>query len=235
MYTDFSEYVEILCRAHAIPDRDRTIFLKRIKGSQSGSLTLSVLSHFSPSHTKRLFEKIGGNYILYNYSVNNVNNVNMALVCIEGESHPFLRVTVRSFRDNKFIGYKGTLFPVRSNLHFVLETAAETHDEVVMIVTNNPVDMGRDVEFLYGIILSGSEDFVSHPSAARVFLEKMPQNASPEDILRKIADTAQDEIPAYCKELICNDTARAEVGFVLRAEQLNFAFIEQLRQKKQSP
>ena len=234
MYADFSDYVKILCRAHGISDRDRDLFLKRIEERQSGNLRLSVFSRFSRSHTQRLFDKVGGNYILYNYSINNVDKVNMTLVCIESECHPFLRVKVKSFRDNKFLGYSGTIFPVRSNLHFILETDPKTHDEVVMIVTNNPVDMGRDVEFLYGIILSGSEDFVSHPSAARVFMEKMPQDASPEDILLKIEQTDQEEIPAYCKDLICNDTDREEAGFVLRAEQLNWAFVEQLRQKKQS-
>jgi hypothetical protein len=234
MYADFAEYVEILCRAHDVSDRDRDIFLKRIEERQAGNLRLSVFSRFSPSYTQRLFEKVRGNYILYNYSINNVDNVNMALVCIDGESHPFLRVTVKSFRNNRFLGYRGSLFPVRSNLHFILETESEKHDEVVMIVTNNPVDMGRDVEFLYGIILSGSEDFVSHPSAARVFMEKMPQDASAEDILQQIAETDQEKIPAYCKELISNKTDRAEVGFVLRAEQLNWAFVEQLKHKKQS-
>jgi hypothetical protein len=235
MYTDLNEYVEILCRIHAIPDRERAIFLKRIEDRQVGNLKLSVFSRFSPTHTKRLFEKIGGNYILYNYSINNINKVNMTLVCIEDECHPFLHVTVKSVRDNKLIGYKGTIFPVRSNLHFILETVSETHDEVVMIVTNNPVDMGRDVEFLYGIILSGSEDFVSHPSAARVFMEKMPSNVSPDEILRKITGTDQEEIPPYCKELISNRSDRADVDFVLRAEQLNWAFVEKLRQKEQPP
>ncbi|MBE0574543.1 MAG: hypothetical protein IH613_01475 [Desulfuromonadales bacterium] len=233
MYVDFPEYVEILCRARDIPQRNRDIFLKRIEERQSGSLILSVFSRFSPSYTQRLLEKIGGDYILYNYSINNVDIVNMTLVRIEDECHPFLRVTVKSFRDNKFLSYKGFIFPVRSNLHFVLETQCETHDEVVMIVTNNPVDMGRDVEFLYGIILSGSEDFVSHPSAARVFMEKMPRNATQEEILKKIMETSQEEIPAYYKELICNNTDREETDFVLRAEQLNWAFVERLRNNEQ--
>jgi hypothetical protein len=104
-----------------------------------------------------------------------------------------------------------------------------------MIVTNNPVDMGRDVEFLYGTILSGSEDSVSHPSAARVFMEKMPKNASPEDILKKIIETDQNKIPAYLKELISNNIDQAEGSFVLRAEQLNWAFVERIRDKNQSP
>ncbi len=234
MYSDLNEYVEILCRIHAIPDRERAIFYKLIEGRQAGNLKLSVFSRFSSSHTKRILEKIGGNYILYNYSINNVDKINMTLVCIEDECHPFLRVTVKSVRDNKLIGYKGTIFPVRSNLHFVLETVSETHDEVVMIVTNNPVDMGRDVEFLYGIILSGSEDFVSHPSAARIFMEKMPSNVSPEDVLRKITETGQEEIPAYCKALISNNSDSDKGSFVLRAEQLNWAFVEKLRQKEQS-
>lgn len=231
IYAEFADFVEILCRMQDISDRNRDFFLKRIKERQTGTLKLSVFSRFAPSYTQRLYEKIGGNYILYNYSVNNVDKVNMTLVCIEAECHPFLRVTVKIFRDSKYLGYSGSIFPVRSNLHFILETEPGTHDEVVMIVTNNPVDMGRDVEFLYGIILSGSEDFVSHPTAARVFMEKMPQNASPEEILRQIAETDQDEIPAYCKELINNDIDRNEAGFVLRAEQLNWAFVEQLRLK----
>jgi len=234
MYADFTDYVEVLCRLHAIPDRNRAIFLKRIEERQTGSLKLSVFTRFSPSYTQRLFEKVGGNYILYNYSINNVDKINMTLVSIESECHPFLRVAVRSFRNNKFLGYRGTIFPVRSNLHFILETEPETHDEVVMIMTNNPVDMGRDVEFLYGTILSGSEDFVSHPSAARVFMEKMPQDASREEILRKITETDQKKIPAYCKELISNNSDRDKGSFVLRAEQLNWAFVEQLRQKEQS-
>jgi len=87
----------------------------------------------------------------------------------------------------------------------------------------------------HGIILSGSEDFVSHPSAARVFMEKMPKSASQEDILQKIIETNQDAIPAYLKELISNSTDQADGGFVLRAEQLNWAFVERIRLKKQSP
>lgn len=235
MYEDFDVFVKILCRTHKIPDRNRNIFLKRIKERQTGNLRLSVFSRFSPSYTKRLFDKVCGNYILYNYSINNVDKINLTLICIDSECHPFMRVRVRSFRDDKFLGYRGTIFPVRSNLHFILETESEFHDEVVMIVTNNPVDMGRDVEFLYGIILSGSEDFVSHPSAARVFMEKMPQNASQEDILKKIIETEQNAIPAYLKELISNNTDQAEGSFVLRAEQLNWAFVERIRLRNLSP
>jgi len=234
MYEDFADFVEILSRAHEIPNRNRDIFLKRIEVRHTGNLSLSVFSRFSPAYTKRLFEKVCGNYILYNYASNNVDRINLALICIDGECHPFMSVRVKSFRDDKFLGYRGTIFPVRSNLHFILETESEFHDEVVMIVTNNPVDMGRDVEFLYGIILSGSEDFVSHPSAARVFMEKLPKSASQEQLLKKIIETGQDAIPAYIKELISNNTDQVEGSFVLRAEQLNWAFVERIRLKNQS-
>jgi hypothetical protein len=97
MYEDFAEFVEILCRAHEIPDGNRDIFLKRIDERQTGNLSLSVFSRFSPSYTKRLFEKVCGNYILYNYAINNMDKLNMTLVCIDGERHPFMRVTVKSY------------------------------------------------------------------------------------------------------------------------------------------
>lgn len=59
----------------------------------------------------------------------------------------------------------------------------------------------------------------------------MPQNASQEDILKKITGTEQNAIPAYLKELIGKNTDQREGGFVLRAEQLNWAFVERIRLK----
>lgn len=234
IYCDFNEYVEIICRIHNVSERNQNIYLKRIEERSSGSIKLSIFSHFDISYIQRLFNKISGNYILYNYSINNLPEINTTLLSIDCQCHPFIRVVAKSLRENNFILYTGSIFPVRSNLHFVMETDSNsvTHDEVVMIVTNNPVDMGIEVKFLYGIIVSGSEDFVSHPSAARVFIEKMPDSVSLETLDEKLRTMTQEDIPGYCKHLVSNDISLLDGSCVLRSEQLNIAFVERLIQEE---
>mgnify|MGYP000734199703 CR=1 FL=1 len=228
-YEDFHGFVDILADRLGISDRDREIYLKRIEERRSGSVKLEVFSRVDNDYTQRLFAKIGGNYILYNHSVNNTAEVDQTLISIECTCHPFIRVTAGSVRDDGHLTtYQGRLFPVRSNLHIVMETGETHHDEVVMIVTNNPVHQGGKVRFLYGIILSGSEDFVSHPSAARVFMEKMPEGMSADQVLDKIRATGQEQISSYCRKLVSNDINHGDGQYVLRAEQLNIAYAQGL-------
>lgn len=225
-YEDFYGFVDILSSVRGLADRNRDIFLKRIEERQSGSVKLDVFGRTDTDYTQRLFSKIGGHYVLYNYSMNNVPEINQTLISVECTCHPFIRVTAQTVRDDDHVTtYQGRLFPVRSNLHFVMETGSSHHDEVVMVVTNNPVHQGGKVRFLYGMILSGSEDFVSHPSAARVFMEKMPENMTTEQVVEKIRTTDQENIPSYCRKLVQNDIAQSDGNFVLRAEQLNMSYV----------
>ncbi|WP_147820195.1 hypothetical protein [Salidesulfovibrio onnuriiensis] len=225
-YEDFYGFVDVLSTVRGLAERDREIFLKRIEERQSGSVKLDVFGRTDTDYTQRLFHKIGGHYILYNYSMNNVPEINQTLVSVECTCHPFIRVSAHSVRDKDHVtSYQGRLFPVRSNLHFVMETGSTHHEEVVMIVTNNPVHQGGRLRFLYGVILSGSEDFVSHPSAARVFMEKMPEGMTAEQVLEKIGGTTQENIPSYCRKLVRNDISQADGDYVLRAEQLNMSYV----------
>ncbi len=228
-YEDLEGFADILAGARHMAPGDKERYLRRIEERRPGALRLEVAERQDPDSVKRLFGKIGGLYILYNYSMNNEPEINRTLVSVTSPSHPFIRLSAWCVRDKDLvIAYQGGLFPVRSNLCFIMETCAGRHDEAVMIMTNNPVHQGGRVRCLYGMILSGSEDFVSHPSAARVFMEKLPGNVSVSEALERILAAGQDDVPSYCRALVGNDIAQADGEYVLRAEQLNMRQVSRL-------
>ena len=229
-YLAFEAFADLLCRRNKVSAAYRDIYMTRVKEHLGGRLKLSVFGRYDPAYLQRLFDKIKGYYILYNYSVSNIPRINVTLVHVRTPGYPFIGVDAKSLRDGRHIQYTGALFAVRSNLHIILETEPAFHDEVVMVMTNNPVDIGREVDFLYGVILAGSEDFVAHPSAARVFMERLPSGTTADQALAALEAIEPDTIPDYCRKLVDNEVSSKQGACVLRAEQLNIADMEMLRQ-----
>jgi len=229
-YLDFENFADLLASKNKISTKYRDIYKKRVIDQLAGSLQLNAFSRFKPALLERLFYKINGFYIVYNYSISNIPRVHIALLHIKTLQVPFIGITVTSLRGGQYHHYTGTLFAVRSNLHIVMETEYDRHDEVVMIATNNPVDTAREVHFLNGVILAGSEDFVSHPSAARVFMEKLPKKYTRETALKMMAKIDTNNIPEEYHRLITNDLTKDNREYVLRAEQLSAAYMETLKQ-----
>ncbi len=229
-YLDFDTFAELVCRTNSISLKKRAIFKKRVNDIRVGSMQLKAFSRYDGAYLERLFNKIQGRYFLYNYSMSNIPRINVALVHINNLHAPFIGVTLQSLRDGQYFHYNGTLFAVRSNIQIILETEYVHHDEVVVIATNNPVDTAREVHFLHGVILSGSEDFISYPSAARVFMEKLPSTCSQERSLEIMAAMETAKLPEQFKKLINNDLTQENGEYVLRAEQLNAAYLEMLKQ-----
>ncbi len=232
-YLDFEAFADLLARRNGLPGKYRELYKKRVKDQLIGSLQLNAFARFGTTLLERLFYKIQGLYVMYNYSISNIPRVHIALCHIKNLRAPFIGLTVTSLRSEQNHNYTGTLFAVRSNLHIIMETEFDHHDEVVMIVTNNPVDTAREVHFLNGVILAGSEDFVSHPSAARVFMEKLPGRYTRESALKMLSSIDTGKIPDEYKRLITNDISRDRDEYVLRAEQMSAAYMETL--KKVSP
>jgi transcriptional regulator with XRE-family HTH domain len=229
-YLDFENFADLLASKNKISTKYRDIYKKRVKDQLAGSLQLNAFSRFEPALIERLFYKINGFYIVYNYSISNIPRVHIALLHIKTLQVPFIGITVTSLRGGQYHHYTGTLFAVRSNLHIVMETEYDRHDEVVMIATNNPVDTAREVHFLNGVILAGSEDFVSHPTAARVFMEKLPKRYTRETALKMMSKIDTNNIPEEYHRLITNDLTKNNREYVLRAEQLSAAYMETLKQ-----
>lgn len=234
-YLDFEMFADLLARRNSLSSKYREIFKKRVKDQLVGSLKLEAFARFGTVLLDRLFTKIRGLYVMYNYSISNIPRVHIALCHISHMRAPFIGLTVTSLRGGHYHNYTGTLFAVRSNLHIIMETEYDHHDEVVMIATNNPVDTAREVHFLNGVILAGSEDFVSHPSAARVFFEKLPGHYTRESGLKMLTKIDTDKIPEEYRRLITNDCSRDREEYVLRAEQLSAAYMETLKRVSPVP
>ncbi len=228
-YLDFEMFADLLARKNSLSPKYREIYKKRVKDQLVGSLKLDAFARFGTTQLDRLFLKIRGMYVMYNYSISNIPRVHIALCHIKTLRAPFIGLTVTSLRGGNYHYYTGTLFAVRSNLHIIMETEYDSHDEVVMIATNNPVDTAREVHFLNGVILAGSEDFVSHPSAARVFLEKLPGRYTRESALKMLKKIDTENIPSEYRRLITNDLSQENEEYVLRAEQLSAAYMETLK------
>ncbi len=228
-YLDFETFADLLSRKNNLLPKYRDIYKKRVKNQLAGSLKLDVFARFSAVLLDRLFTKIQGLYVMYNYSISNIPRVHIALCHIRNMQAPFIGLTVTSLRGGQYHNYTGTLFAVRSNLHIIMETEYDHHDEVVMIATNNPVETAREVHFLNGVILAGSEDFVSHPTAARVFFEKLPPRYTRGNALKMLEEIDTEKIPDEYRRLITNDSSQTNDEYVLRAEQLSAAYMETLK------
>lgn len=228
IYDDFDSFVEKVSRVHNVDEKDKKLYSQKITEQNKTCLDMHIFSRTDRLTIEKIFKKIQGSYLQYNYAISNLPQIHISVVDILSVRYPFIMTRVRCFRDGEFVPYNGYIFPVRSNLYFFLEPEPGLHDEIVLIVTNNPINMAGVVKYLHGIVQTGSEDFVSHPSSAKIFMERFSEKICDDELKEKLLAMEKNEISIHCRRLIDNKIDPAEGQYVLRAEQLSIAYIQEL-------
>ena len=146
----------------------------------------------------------------------------------EKVEHPFIVVRCLSLQDDDCREYAGQLFPTRNNLMLILEAQGDTHEDFVSMLLCKPMETGKVVSWLNGIVLASAEDQIIYPAAARIYMERLSEEDAaldPSEILHRPA-------PEWCMDFLSNRISGCDGDTVLESRLLTRSSVARARAGK---
>lgn len=227
-HLDLDAFMRRICSANGISEEDRKVYAARFHSQQNSGLRFKAFDSVSLSDSARLFERLKGSFLAYNLVLNNLGFVHASLVRFEKVEHPFIVARCLSLQDDDYREYAGQLFPTRNNLMLILEAQGEAQEDFVSMLLCKPMDTGKDVSWLNGIVLASAEDQIIYPSAARIYMEKLSEEEAamdPAEILRR-------PVPEWCMDFLSNKISGCDGDTVLESRLLTRSSVARARAGK---
>ncbi len=227
-HLDLDAFMRRICSANGISEEDRKVYAARFHSQQNSGLRFKAFDSVSSSDSARLFERLKGSFLAYNLVLNNLGFVHASLVRFEKVEHPFIVARCLSLQDDDYREYAGQLFPTRNNLMLILEAQGEAQEDFVSMLLCKPMDTGKDVSWLNGIVLASAEDQIIYPSAARIYMEKLSEEEAamdPAEILRR-------PVPEWCMDFLSNKISGCDGDTVLESRLLTRSSVARARAGK---
>ena len=227
-HLNLDAFMRRICSANGISEEDRKVYAARFQAQQNAGLRFRAFDAVSSSDSARLFERLKGSFLAYNLVLNNLGFVHASLVRFEKVEHPFIVVRCLSLQDDDCREYAGQLFPTRNNLMLILEAQGDTHEDFVSMLLCKPMETGKVVSWLNGIVLASAEDQIIYPAAARIYMERLSEEDAaldPSEILHRPA-------PEWCMDFLSNKISGCDGDTVLESRLLTRSSVARARAGK---
>ncbi len=227
-HLDLDAFMRRICSANGISEEDRKVYAARFHSQQNSGLRFRAFEAVTSSDSARLFERLKGTFLAYNLVLNNLGFVHTSLVRFEKVEHPFIVARCLSLQDDDCREYAGQLFPTRNNLMLILEAQGDVHEDFVSMLLCKPMDTGKDVSWLNGIVLASAEDQIIYPAAARIYMERL----SEEDAGRDPVELLHRPVPEWCMDFLSNKISGSDGDTVLESRLLTRSSVARARAGK---
>ncbi len=224
-HLDLDAFMRRICDANGISEEERRVYAARFRSLQYAGLRFKVFDTFSPADSARLFERLKGAYLAYNLVLNNLGTVHVSLILFESVEHPVVMARCFSLQEEACMEYVGQLFPTRNNLMLILEAQDDAHEDFATMLLCKPMEASAGISWLNGIVLASAEDHIVYPAAARIYMEKVPEEealSDPLSILRR-------PVPDWCMDFLSNKVSGEEGDTVLESRLLTRSSVARAR------
>ena len=227
-HLELDAFMRRICDANGIAEEERKVYAARFRSFQYTGLRFRAFDTVSSAETSRLFERLRGAYLAYNLVLNNLGYVHVSLIRFESSEHPFIITRCFSMQESHCIEYVGQLFPTRNNLMLVLESQNDASADLASMLLCRPMESCGEISWLSGIVLASAEDQIVYPAAARIYMERLPddlEGLSPLELLQR-------PVPDWCMEFLTNRISGEEGDSVLESRLLTRSRVARARMGK---
>ena len=224
-HLDLDAFMRRICDANGISEEERRVYAARFRSLQYAGLRFKVFDTFSPADSARLFERLKGAYLAYNLVLNNLGAVHVSLILFESVKHPVVMTRCFSLQEDACREDVGQLFPTRNNLMLILEAQDNEHEDFATMLLCKPMEASAGVSWLNGIVLASAEDNIVYPAAARIYMEKLPE----EEALSEPLSILRRPVPDWCMDFLSNKVSGEEGDTVLESRLLTRSSVARAR------